>query len=81
MMAEPIRALELHYPMIQFLIIIIIAMLFLFIFFFFLLLFSIIIVAISQLDAFCAHAHRLNQQTDEMHAPWHISIAEKPFSS
>ena len=69
MMAEPIRALELHYPMIQFLIII--AMLFLFIFFFLLLLFSIIIVAISQLDAFClnAHAHRLNQQTDEMHAP------------
>ena len=51
MMAEPIRALELHYPMIQFLLIIIIAMLF--------------------LDAFClnTHAHRLNQQTDEMHAP------------
>ena len=72
MMAEPIRALELHYPMIQFFIIIIIAMLFLFIFFFLLLLlFSIIIVAISQLDVFClnAHAHRLNQQTDEMHAP------------
>ena len=71
MMAEPIRALELHYPMIQFLIIVIIAMLFLFIFFFLLLLFSIIIVAISQLDTFClnAHAHRLNQQTDEMHAP------------
>ena len=66
MMAEPIRALELHYPMIQFLLIIIIAMLF-----FVLLLFSIIIVAISQLDAFClnAHAHRLNEQTDEMHAP------------
>ena len=66
MTAEPIRALELHYPMIQFLIIVIIAMLFLF-----LLLFSIIIVAISQLDAFClnAHSHRPNQQTDEMHAP------------
>ena len=66
MMAEPIRALELHYPMIQFLLIIIIAVLF-----FVLLLFSIIIVAILQLDAFClnTHAHRLNQQTDEMHAP------------